>query len=43
MISAYAYDIVKIIKHRVNLNLVIKKIETKFGNLNLKLKKKNAG
>jgi hypothetical protein len=40
MIKAYAGDIVIIVKHRGNLNRVIKMVETEFGKLNLKLNKK---
>jgi hypothetical protein len=40
MISAYADDIVIIVKHRGNLNRVIKMVDTEFGKLNLKLNKK---
>jgi hypothetical protein len=43
MISAYADDIVIIIKHRDNLNRVIKIVETEFGKLNLKLNIKKCG
>jgi hypothetical protein len=43
MISAYADDIVIIVKHRGNLKRVIKMVETEFGKLNLKLNKKKCG
>jgi hypothetical protein len=43
MISAYADDIVFIVKHRGNINRVIKMVETEFGKLNLKLNKKKCG
>jgi hypothetical protein len=43
MISAYADDIVIIVKHRGNLNRIIKMVETEFGKLNLKLNKKKCG
>jgi hypothetical protein len=40
LISAYAGDIVIIVKHKGNLNRVIKMVETVFSKLNLKLNKK---
>jgi hypothetical protein len=43
MISAHADDIVIIVKHRGNLNRVIKMVETEFGKLNLKLTNKKCG
>jgi hypothetical protein len=43
MISAYADDIVIIVKHRGNFKRVIKKVEREFGKLNLKLNKKKCG
>jgi hypothetical protein len=42
MNSAYADDIVKIVKHKGNLKRVIKLAETEFGKLIQKLNKKNA-
>jgi hypothetical protein len=43
MISTYADDIVIITKHKNNLNLEIKKVETEFGKLNLKINKNKCG
>jgi hypothetical protein len=43
LISAYADDIVIIVKHRGNLNRIIKRVETEFAKLNLKLNKKKCG
>jgi hypothetical protein len=40
MISAYADDILIIVKHRGNLNRVIIMYKTEFGKVNLKLNKK---
>jgi hypothetical protein len=40
MISAYAGDILIIVKLRGNLNRVIKMVETEFGKLNLKINQK---
>jgi hypothetical protein len=44
MISSNTDDILIIVKHEGNLNRLLKKVETEFDKMNLKLnKKKNAG